>query len=328
MSHRAQASGKRSYPWSGLDDESRSSLLLIGGVVLVIVFALGLIGYGYYTQRLAPKNDTVIEVGQRDYPYNYVERRARAELSAGRLNVKDLGNSLYSLLESIQREEVIRIAAAKEDVSVSEEEIEERYRTKLALAPEATREEFARRLHSELQRTGLTLNDYEEIAEAELLERKLRAKFEEGVPASAEQLDLQLMQLGTQAEALKTRDRLEAGEGFGVLAVEVSTFPGAQTNAGDLSWTPRGALPEGVADIAFKMDVGQRSDIIEVKAGFFIVKVNGKETREIDSATKNRIVEQSLSALIKETQDEIGSEITMTTDQVQRLALSLQTVRV
>lgn len=328
MSHRAHASGKRSYPWSGLDDESRSSLLLIGGIALVIVFALGLIGYGYYTQRVAPKNDTVIKVGDRNYPYNYVERRAKAELAAGRLNVNDLGNSLYTLLESIQREEIIRRAAVKEDVSVTAEELDARYRTKLSMAPEASKEDFARRLHNELLRTGLSLNDYREIAESEVLERKLRAHFEEGVPASAEQIDLQLMQLGTQAEALKTRDRLAAGEGFGVLAVEVSTYKNADTNAGDLAWTPRQALPKEVADIAFGMSIGQQSDIIEVDAGFFIIKVNGKETREVTNDIKNTVVEQELSVLVAEIKDDIGAEITMTTNQVQQLALSLQTVGV
>jgi parvulin-like peptidyl-prolyl isomerase len=174
----------------------------------------------------------------------------------------------------------------------------------------------------------LSLSDYKEIAESEVLERKLRAHFEEGVPASAEQIDLQLMQLGTQAEALKTRDRLAAGAGFGVLAVEVSTYKNADTNAGDLGWTPREALPKEVADIAFGMSIGQQSDIIEVDAGFFILKVNGKETREVTNDIKNTVVEQELSVLVAEIKEDIGSEITMTTNQVQQLALSLQTVGV
>jgi parvulin-like peptidyl-prolyl isomerase len=161
-----------------------------------------------------------------------------------------------------------------------------------------------------------------------VLERKLRAHYEEAVPASNEQLDLQLMQLGTQAEAIKTKARLDGGEGFGVMAVEVSTYPGAKQNAGDLSWTPREALPEELADIAFGMSVGQQSDIIEIDAGFFIVKVNGKETRAVDNDIKNRIVEQKLSVLVSDLKEEIGAEIKITTNQVQNLALSLQTVSV
>jgi parvulin-like peptidyl-prolyl isomerase len=328
LSHRAQASRKRTYPWSGLDDESRSSFLLTAGIAGAIIFAILFIGYGYYTQRLAPDRATVIEVGERNYPYEYVERRARAELAGGRLDVADLGNSLYAMMERIQREEVLRISAASEGITVSEEELEERYRTKLGMAPEASREDFARRLRSELLRSGLTLTDYKEIAQAEVIERKLRAKYGDAIPASAEQVDLQLMQLGTQAEALKAKDRLAAGDTFGVIAVDSSTYAGAETNAGDLSWTPREALPKALADIVFGMQVGQTSDMIEIDDGFFFVKVNGKETREVSSDTKNRAVEQQLSTLVNNTKEDIGSEIVMTTNQVQRLALALQTVGV
>src|SRR5262245_43541887 len=114
-----------------MDTDSRNSVLLIGGIAVIIVFALGLIGYGYYNDRIAPKHETVIKVGDRDYPYNYVERRARALMAKGQLDNADLGTSLYNLLESIQREEVIREASAKEGVAASDEEIESRYRTKL-----------------------------------------------------------------------------------------------------------------------------------------------------------------------------------------------------
>jgi hypothetical protein len=74
--------------------------------------------------------------------------------------------------------------------------------------------------------------------------------------------------------------------------------------------------------------VGQQSDIIEIDAGFFIVKVNGKETRAVDNDIKNRIVEQKLSVLVADLREELGAEIKMTTIQVQNLALSLQTVGV
>jgi foldase protein PrsA len=313
----------RNAPWSRIDPERRNGVLLVGGIVVVILFAIGLIAYGYYNDRIAPQHDTVIKVGDKGFDYSYVERRARADLVRGRLDTRDLGNSLYNLMVRIQREQLVREASAALGISVTEAEIEERYRTKLNLTEESTREQFAARLKAELLSTGLSLDDYHAVTAVEVLERKLRAQFESEVPSQAEQVDLQLIEVETQAEALKARDSLNEGRGFGVLAVEVSTYAQAQQNAGDLSWTPRGAVPPEVAEAAFSIELNVISDLIEGRDAYYLIRVNGKETREVTTDAKNRIVEQSLDTAIADARETHGAEITMTTQQIQRLALSV-----
>jgi hypothetical protein len=176
----------RNAPWSRIDPERRNGVLLVGGIVVVILFAIGLIAYGYYNDRIAPQHDTVIKVGDKGFDYSYVERRARAELVRGRLDTRDLGNSLYNLRVRIQREQLVREASAALGISVTDAEIEERYRTKLNLTEESTREQFAARLKAELLSTGLSLDDYHAVTAVEVLERKLRAQFESEVPSQAE----------------------------------------------------------------------------------------------------------------------------------------------
>jgi hypothetical protein len=323
LSRRIPASKSRSYPWSDVDAERRNSLILIGGIALIIVLALALIGYGYYTERIEPKHASIVQVGDRDFDYAYVERRAKAERLRGRLDVNDLGGSIYTLLQTIQREEVIRQAAKSLDIRLGELEIEQGYRTQLVVGPDEPRDVFAARLRSELVRLGLTLDDYRDMTAATLLEQKLRAHFSEQVPAETEHSDLRLIQAATQADALKAKDRLDAGESFGVVAVDLSAHPQAKQNGGDLSWTPRGVISKEVQDAADALPIGGRSGIIETREAFFIVQVNGRETRPVTEDGKRAVIQRQLDEQLRATRDETNADITMTTNQLQELALTV-----
>ena len=58
-------------------------LMLIGGIGILVVFALVLIAYGYYSQNIQPRGETVFSVGDRDYDYAYLDcaRRRRLPLA-------------------------------------------------------------------------------------------------------------------------------------------------------------------------------------------------------------------------------------------------------
>jgi parvulin-like peptidyl-prolyl isomerase len=327
LSRRISAPKPRTYPWSAIDSERRNSVLLIGGIAAIVVLAVALIGYGYYTERIAPKHASVVQVGDRDFDYAYVERRAKAEQIRGRLDVNDLGASLFALLQTIQREEVIRQAAKSLDIRLGELEIEAGYKAQLVVTDAVSREEFASRLRSELLRLGLTMDDYRDMTIATLLEQKLRAHFSEQVPAETLHLDLRLIQGATQADALKARDRLNAGESFGVVAVDLSSHASAQQSGGDLSWTPRGVVSKEVQEAAEALPIGGRSDIIETPEAFFIVQVHGKETRPVTDEGRRAIIQRQLDEQLRVTRDETNADITMTTNQLQELALKVSATR-
>jgi len=328
LSRRIPAPKSRSYPWSDIDPDRRNSILLIAGIVLIIVFAIGLIGYGYYSERVAPQHASVIQVGHREFNYAFVERRAKAEQIRGRLDPNDLGSALFALLQTIQREEVIRQAAKSLDIRLGGLEIEAAYRKQLVVSGEESRDQLAARLRAELLRLGLTLSDYGDITSANLLEQKLRSHFGDQAPAETVHLYLRLIQAATQADALKAKDRLDAGDSFGVVAVDLSAHPQAKQNAGDLSWTPRGVISKEVQEVAESLAIGARSGIIETREAFFIVQVNGKETRPVTEDGKKAIIQRGLDEQLRLTRDETNADITMTTKQVQKLALTLNAARV
>jgi peptidyl-prolyl cis-trans isomerase C len=85
-----------------------------------------------------------------------------------------------------------------------------------------------------------------------------------------------------QNERAKAREKIEAilkelksGADFADLARKYSDGPEAR-NGGDTGWLPRGKGPPAIMEIAFALQPGQTSDVVETRLGFHILKVLGK----------------------------------------------------
>ena len=322
MTRRVRMLASRGLPWTGLDPEPRNALLLYGGIGLVLVFVLALIAYGYYTERIAPKHETVLTVGTREFDFAFLERRARAEAGGAPVSTSNAGQVIASALALIEREEVTRQTATRRGLRVTEAEIEAGMRDMLRVDEEDSRERFASRLRTRLLRDGLSLAEFREIATANVLADKLLDEFAAMVPAEAEHADLRLIQVRTQTEALEIKEDLERGDPFASLAATRSIHP-SRSSAGEVGWVPRDALPEELEEVAFSQGAGTISDFIETEEGFFFLLTQAVETREVDDDGRTLVSERGLSLLLEETRQEIGSAASLTVGQVNRIAVDL-----
>ena len=101
----------------------------------------------------------------------------------------------------------------------------------------------------------------------------MRDKILAGVPKSAEQVHAQQILLYNLETAQEVQANLSAGADFGDLA---SVYD-PNTN-GELFWFPRGYLLEqSIEEIAFSLDIGEPSKIIETEVGFHIIMILEKE---------------------------------------------------
>jgi foldase protein PrsA len=75
-----------------------------------------------------------------------------------------------------------------------------------------------------------------------------------------------------QSEALAIQERLKQGEKFAKLAKELSIDPGSAKRDGSLGYFGRGAMVKPFEEVAFKLQIGEVSDLVKSEFGYHIIK--------------------------------------------------------
>ena len=98
-----------------------------------------------------------------------------------------------------------------------------------------------------------------------------------------EEAHVQAILLGSEEEAQRVRDRLEAGEDFAALAAEFSQYGESEENDGDLGWVTPDMVSSAIGEFTFnyEMELGTlsepiRDELITTKGGYWLVKVLDK----------------------------------------------------
>ncbi len=218
-------------------------------------------------------------------------------------------------VDDLIREELIRQAAAEQGIDVSSDEIDRRieenfgyYREQPTPSPspatatitstsevtpteQATpmsRTEFENQYTNTLssleKSTGLTEADYRAIVRTQLLTERMQEFVGEEVPTSELQMRARHILVDTEEEANAVLERLQQGEDFATVAMEVSQDTGSAEEGGDLGWFPLGVMDTAFEDVAFSLAVGELSGVVESSYGFHIILVEERdEDRELDA---------------------------------------------
>src|SRR4051794_9087563 len=153
---------RRRSSWTdmfALDSERSSRLLLIGGVVLVLVIAVGFVGFGYYNSVIKPRNRTVLEADGIKVSYSAMQRRMRYELqqhpefAQSQQAIQVFPDSVTQTLLN----EITLVSRAPSDlgVTVDDTEADAALHVKIGVAPDADQRRFADALRAALKKSGL-----------------------------------------------------------------------------------------------------------------------------------------------------------------------------
>ncbi len=93
-------------------------------------------------------------------------------------------------------------------------------------------------------------------------------------PASPE------MKAGLRRNAEALLERVRGGEDFAEVAMAESKDPGTAPQGGDLGFFPRGRMVKQFEDVAFALEPGEISDVVDTIHGFHIIKVEEKRPPE------------------------------------------------
>lgn len=309
-----------SRSWSLQDEESRNAFLLVAGITAVVVIAIAIAAYGYLSER-SKESSAVLVVGGEEVSYDYFQKRLAQFINQGSTMTSQQFSSLLSnMLITIEQEVLVRKTAPGLGLTASSEEVEARMRRDVGVGADANRESYASALRQKLLQTGLSLDEYRKLQESRVLEDKLTQKIRAAIPTEAEQVNIRLILVRTQAEAVQARDRIAAGESMGAVATTVSVHS-SSTRAGEVGWTVRGSYPEEVENVMFSLAPGTISDVIESPNGFYIVEVRDKQTLPVEDAARNAVVAYQFQKVMNDGREEFGSQIVMTTGQLTRLTL-------
>ena len=223
-------------------------------------------------------------------------------------NKNDLLTAEAQIIDYIIGNKLIEKYAAENKISYTEKEFTDEYQ-KLQTSSFKTNEEFIKYLtdnsiSEDLLKTQLR---------SQLLANKVYAKITEGITiADAEvskyyednkstlftdpaQIKIShiLVQYGDQDTTKKTKEaalekinmvaqKIKDGETFENMANKYSEDTTSNTLGGDIGYISKGQLVKEFEDVAFTLEVGQVSAVVETSYGFHLIKVTDKK----DSAIK------------------------------------------
>lgn len=290
-------------------EERRRRIILFAGIA-VIVCVVGLAGYSVYDTEIKPWHETVIRVNDTEFDMDYYVTMLRVILEE-----QGEPQNLYSifpmLTDKIIDDELVRQAAPEYGISVTEEEVTQRVKEYVLTAAQGEETlDFEKAYQGQLERFGLSDDEYREIVRLSLLREKMEDYLGSNIPEVAPQVHLHLIHVALEEDAQVICQRLEDGEDFAALAIEESLDSSAESG-GDIGWVPEGIMPD-LDDVIFGLDVGEISQPVSPGEGqgYYILKVSEKEeAREIDTPQREILQARRSQEWIKQQRDASDIEI-------------------
>jgi foldase protein PrsA len=124
-----------------------------------------------------------------------------------------------------------------------------------------------------LQVTGLTRDGYGEMLREYIILQRVMEAVTGDVGDTAEQVHVRLIAVESEEAALEIQTMLQEGADFGALARERSLDLATKDSGGDLGWFPRGIVASELENVAFGLQPGQISDVIQLGERYHVIQV-------------------------------------------------------
>ncbi len=143
-----------------------------------------------------------------------------------------------------------------------------------------------RNFRKEMDKHGISRVQLESILSKALLRTKVMEVITADVPAEEEQVWARHILVASLEEAEAIIERLNAGEDFASIAMELSSDEGSKINGGDLGWFGRGRMVPEFENASYALEnIGDISEPVNSLHGWHIIQLLGKNTNPVDERT-------------------------------------------
>ncbi|MGC9399009.1 MAG: peptidylprolyl isomerase [Anaerolineae bacterium] len=158
-------------------------------------------------------------------------------------------------------------AASQRGIEVTDEDVDAVIQDLIAdIGQEAFEERLARE--------GMTLDEMRAQLRVQLLASRMAEEVVAEVPTQTVHVNARHIVVDTREEAQRLLEQIRAGADFAALARQYSQDAFTRERGGDLGYFPRGILTSSkVEEVAFSLQPGQVSEVIESELGYHIVQV-------------------------------------------------------
>ena len=288
------------------DQEHITRLLVLGGVIAVLLIAVGLIAFGWYATKIRPLGKTVLEVGAMKYNLGQLERRMDLQRSQSSFyegqNIFQLADDTMAQLEV---EAQFLQGASELGVSISPEDFATEIKDRGGVSEDAEADVYAASFKEQVRESGLRESEFRLMVTAELLNINLTDYFRFVALPIEPAVKANYMVPETAEDAEAALIRLRAGEEFTAVGADLPDVQGTGTQrGGTLDWTIRGGsfLPEEVEGYLFDTaQPGQFRDAIEVAGLFYLVQLVEKDlNRPVDDNGREAASQRDLAKWVEE----------------------------
>jgi parvulin-like peptidyl-prolyl isomerase len=284
--------------------QERNLTLFIWLVIpLIILAALGLVGYWGYDTYVGVWNQPIVKIGN-----DTVTDPATGNVIKGNVTVLDMryfvkmlrlysltsqGNTSssfpYQILQQLENDELVRQAAPALGIKVTPDEVTAKINSDLSASAggggNATgnvtgsitlpQTDLGKLYQRWLNYVRLSDSEYRQVVEATLLTQKLNDQITQSIPTEGKQVHVWAIKVDNEGNATAVENLLKSGEDFATVASQYSTDTTTKQSGGDLGWLPQGILIPELDQAAFSLAEGNVSEPIVTTNGYYIVKVTG-----------------------------------------------------
>lgn len=203
----------------------------------------------------------------------------------------DVAQAAAGVLDTLIEQTLIAQAAAEQGIVLTDEEIAAEYAAHRELVDSETQ------WLTWLEANGYTDAQFrEEVIPAQLLTVRLRDVVTGITGEALNEVRARHILVPTEAEANAVLARLQAGEDFALLAMELSGDVSTRDQGGDLGWFIREDLfvPE-LADIAFSLAPGEIAGPVVTSLGYHVIQTLETRTRSAVPEEQALIAEQQFN---------------------------------